>query len=64
MNDRAMFSKASAADYLDMSVSTFDQTVRPFVARVEIETPGMKRPMLRWLKADLDAYVAARRKAA
>lgn len=64
MNDRATFSKASAAAYLDMSVSKFDDTVRPFVAYISIDTPGQKRPMLRWMKADLDAYVAARRRAA
>ena len=61
---RGGLSRDSAAAYLDMSVRSFDETVRPFVPFIEITKPGAKRPMLRWLKGDLDEYLAARRKAA
>jgi len=31
---------------------------------VEIDTPGAKRPLLRWLRSDLLAFLESRRKAA
>lgn len=60
----AALSRASAARYLDMSVDTFDVLVRPFVPFVELNTPDSKRPTLRWETSALDAFLAARRKAA
>lgn len=56
--------RASAAAYLDMSVDTFDAVVRPSVPFVDLAGAESVRPVLRWLKADLDAYLASRRKAA
>ena len=56
--------RESAATYLDMSPTTFDESVRPFVPFVEIVKPGAKRPLVRWLKSDLDAFLVTRRKAA
>lgn len=63
MSAEAM-SRATAAAYLDMSVRTFDEVVRPFVPCVRLATPTAKRPALRWLRTDLDAYLAERRRAA
>lgn len=64
MSDATALSLASAAAYLDMSVDTFTDKVRPFVPVVSIVTPDTKRPTLRWLKRDLDAYLEQRRTAA
>jgi len=56
--------RTSAAKLLDCSNTTFDERIRPFVPFVEIDTPGAKRPLLRWLRSDLLAFLESRRKAA
>jgi hypothetical protein len=56
--------RESAARLLDCSVMTFDTHIRPLVPFVEIATPGAKRPLLRWMRRDLLAFMEARRKAA
>ncbi len=61
---KELLSKESAAAFFDASVSTFDEEVRPYVPVVEIMTPGRKRPLLRWMKADLIAFAESRRRAA
>lgn len=63
MNNPALTKEAAAA-YVGLSVSAFDEIVRPFVPFVTLDTPNAKRPPVRWLQADLDAYLAARRRAA
>lgn len=61
---REALTRASAATYLDMSVDTFDTVVRPCVPFIDLAGPDSLRPVLRWLKADVDTYLAARRRAA
>lgn len=55
-------SRESAAKFFDCSVSTFDQELRPFLPVVEITTPNRKRPLLRWMKRDLLAFLEERRR--
>lgn len=57
-------SRESAAKFFDVSLSTFDEELRPFLPVVEITTPQRKRPLLRWLKRDLLAFAESRRRAA
>jgi len=64
MTDPESLSKESAAAFFDVSVSTFDEELRPYLPVVEIMTPGRKRPLLRWMRRDLVAFLEARRKAA
>lgn len=64
MSEPTALTRATAAAYLDMSVDTFDEVVRPFVPYLDLAAPTAKRPALRWLRADLDAFLAGRRRAA
>ena len=64
MTDSEALSRESAAALLDCSPTTFDDEIRPYVPVVEIMTPGRKRPLLRWMKRDLMAFLEERRRAA
>lgn len=57
-------SRESAAAFFDVSLSTFDEELRPLLPVIEITTPGRKRPLLRWMKRDLIAFAESRRRAA
>lgn len=54
---RDVFTRAQAAEYLGVSLDAFDEHVRPHLPRVLI---GAR---VRFLRADLDAWVASRREA-
>lgn len=53
---------AQAARYLGVSKTFFEEQVRPYIAHADLRAPGSKKPMPRWLPADLDEWVASRRR--
>lgn len=53
-----------AAQYIGVSRSHFLDHVRKLLPVVDVRRPGGKKPMWRWLRTDLDVYLAERRRAA
>lgn len=49
-----------ASQYLGMSRSHFLDVVRPLCKPADLGRPGSKRGVIRWRRADLDAYLASR----
>lgn len=62
MSDAGHFNARQAAAYLGVSKTYFEDHIRPFVSFADLRAPGSKKPMPRWSRADLDAFVAKRRK--
>lgn len=62
MADVAHFSAKQAALYLGVSKTYFEDHIRPYVSFSDLRAPGSRKPMPRWSKVDLDAFVAKRRK--
>lgn len=60
----AAFDARQAAQYLNVALSHFHDDVRKLLPVVDLRTPGAKKPMWRWMRADLDAFLALRRKEA
>jgi predicted DNA-binding transcriptional regulator AlpA len=56
--EAAYLSQREAAAYLGMSAKTFRRHVRVSAVPVTVPKPGQK-PLLRYRRADLDAYVSA-----
>jgi hypothetical protein len=54
---------ADAAKYLRVSVSHFNEHLRKLIPMVDMASPGSKVPVIRFAKADLDAFIASRRRA-
>lgn len=52
-----------AAQYLGVSRSHFLDHIRKLLPVIDVRRPGGQKPMWRWLRSDLDAYLADRRKA-
>lgn len=53
----AALDRQAAAEYLGVSVSWL---VAAPVPRADLRLPGATRPVWRWRRADLDAYLASR----
>jgi len=62
MDDVALLNVKQAARYLGVSRSYFFEHVRPYIAVCDMRRPGGKQAVPRWTRADLDAFIAARRK--
>ena len=58
-----LYDPNEAAAYLGVSRSFFDDEIRPLVPIVDMKSPKRKQPMWRFAKADLDAFIASRRRA-
>jgi hypothetical protein len=59
--DVLMFNAKQAAAYIGVSKSYFEESIRPMLSFSDLRAPGSKKPMPRWSRADLDAFVAKRR---
>lgn len=53
---------AQAAQRMNVSLSHFHEHIRPLLPVVDLRPAGSKKPMLRWLVADIDALIETRRK--
>lgn len=62
MTDRALLDANEAADYLGVSRSYFDQTIRPLVPIVDMKDPKRTQPMWRFAVKDLDAFINSRKR--
>ena len=51
-----------SAQYLCVSRSHFLDHIRKLLPVIDVRRPGGKKPMWRWLRSDLDQYLADRRK--
>jgi hypothetical protein len=60
----ALLDRANAARYLGCSLSHFQEEVRRFLPTVDIASPSARKPMPRWRRADLDAFIASRQRMA
>lgn len=56
------FDATEAARYLGVSVSFFEDHVRTALAVHDFRAPGSKKPMLKYTRADLDAWAGGRRR--
>ncbi len=57
----ALFDVRESARYLGVSVSFFQDSIRPYVTAVDLRAPGSKKPLPRWERSELDAFVVSRR---
>lgn len=64
MTEKALFDPNEAAEYLGVSRSFFDDEIRPHIAVVDMKSPRRKQPMWRFDKADLDKFIASRKRGA
>jgi hypothetical protein len=53
-----------AANHLGVGRTFFYEVIRPQIQSVDMSRPGSDRPLIRWRRDHLDAYLAARTKAA
>lgn len=60
--DPELLNAKQAAKYLGVSKTYFERDIRPYIASVDLKRPDAKKPMPRWSRTDLDAFVAARRR--
>lgn len=51
-----------AAQFLNCSLTHFHDEVRKHVPFIDMRPAGSKKPMLRWMRTDLEAFLATRRK--
>ncbi len=58
---RELLNAKQAAFYLGVSKTYFEATIRPLLSFSDLRAPGSKKPMPRWSRTDLDAFVAKRR---
>lgn len=58
---QAALTKREAALYLGLTAGSRWLDRGAAIARVDLRRPGAKRPVWRWLRADLDAFLEARR---
>lgn len=58
----SLLTASQAAAYLGVSKSYFEETIRPHLSFVDMRAPTAKKPMPRWTRSDLDAFIATRRK--
>lgn len=58
----ALLDKVQAAKYLGCGFTYFQEHVRKLLPVVDIADPSAKKPMPRWSRADLDAFIASRRR--
>jgi len=58
---RGYLRESDAAAYLAVSVSFFQDHIRPMIPRYNFAQQGAARPMWRYAPKDLDAYAAGRR---
>ena len=60
----AALDQVQAAQYLGVSRSHFLTAIKPDLPPVDLSRAGSPRRVLRWLRTDLDAYLAARKRVA
>ena len=60
---RHLLTAREAAEYLGCSKSYFEAHIRPLLPVVDMGRPEATQPMPRWHQADLDAFIASRKKA-
>lgn len=56
----SLLTAAQAALYLGVSKTYFETEIRPHISFVDMKAPSAKKPMPRWARADLDAFIATR----
>jgi hypothetical protein len=61
--EQVLFDKREAATFLGCSVRHFETEIRPHVAVIDLARAGVRRPMPRWHRDDLLAFIAKRRAA-
>lgn len=62
MSDSLLLTAKEAAALLKVSRTYFEQHIRPYVASVDLRSPGAKKPMPRWSRAALEAFTTTREK--
>lgn len=60
--EQALLDPSEAAAYFGVSRSHFDEHIRPLLPIIDMKPPRGKQPMWRFMKADLDALIASRRR--
>lgn len=58
----ALLTARQSAEYLGVSKSYFEEHVRPLLPIVSLAHADARQPMPRWAVADLDDYIAERRR--
>lgn len=59
--EQVLFDKREAAKFLGCSVSHFEDHIRPALTLIDLAPAAARRPMPRWHKDDLIAWVEGRR---
>lgn len=60
--DSALLTAKQSAVYLGVSKTYFEAVIRPMLSFSDLRKPGGKKPMPRWARTDLDAFIKSRRK--
>lgn len=58
----AYFDARDAARYLGVSLSFFEDHIRPALSVHDFRAPGSKKPMPKYARVDLDAWAQSRKR--